>query len=262
MTKKIDYTQQMDWVKDDPALLTWQIKTIAHDMKKLEYFCVFILVVSFLTILLSIIIYFIPNSNSMLALVLAILGGAGICVFSLALFGEVRRKVWLIYRITESGIQCWRWRAYPKALFKGIRFIFICFGILAIIIGLIADAGIMVLAGPVGIAVGLGSFAFSKDYEEAMVNLTLNSFIWCDVLEASYDEEQQVIFIEYNHPLTEKDRQEIREQGYDPDLSVTEGDIYLFLIPQSMEQVIGLVEKWLPPSISLQRTKVTLPAVV
>lgn len=262
MSNTPNYIKQMNWKSgDEPSLLAWQIKTQAHEVKGLEYFCFSILIVSILSLLAGIVIYFIPHKNENLPIVLGALGIAGVFAISMCL-GDVRRKVWLVYRLVDSGIECYYWRAYPKSLFKTIRGLFMWGGGLLIIIGLITNLGFMVLAGPVSIVIGLVSVATTKEYEDAMVNFSWNSFIWSDVKSANYDEKRQVIHITYDHTLTEKDRAEIIAQGYNPDTTILSGSMYLFTKPELVNQAFNIVEQHLPPNVPLKRNKVKLPATV
>lgn len=263
MSNTPNYIRQMNWKSGDEAsLLEWQIKTQAHEVKGLEYYCITLLCIGILALLGSIVTYFFPIKAGNASLVLAIVGIVFTGFHAMALFGEVRRKVWLIYRLVDSGIECYYWRAYPKSLFKTIRGLFMWGGGLLIIIGLITNLGFMVLAGPVSIVIGLVSVATTKEYEEAMVNFSWNSFIWSDVKSADYDEKRQVIHIAYDHTLTEKDRAEIIAQGYNPDTTILSGSMYLFTKPELVNQALNIVEQHLPPNVPLNRNKVKLPATV
>lgn len=186
----------------------------------------------------------------------------GILIFSIGLFGEVRRKVWLVYRFTQSGAEICHWRAYPKSLFTGIRVIFIGLGVVAVIAGFITEMGLLVIAGPISIALAWGSFAFSKDYEEDMRAFFHWEFIWPYVTAACYDHKRNVINLHFTFIMTEQLRQDYIAQGIDPNTVVEAWDTYIFPTPELTSQVIHLVESSLQNGVKLQHKKVELPEIV
>lgn len=200
MIKYPDYTQMMEWHSDEPVILSWQIKTIAHQWQKFGYFLIVLLTLGCLGLLSSVIAYLITEPIT--ALIIAIWSSAFIIIPALFLFGEVRRKCWIVYRFADYGAEICYWRAYPKSLFWGIRLLFVGLGIGVLITGIITKMRLLAIAGPVSIALALGSFAITKNYEKDMINFTWTGFGWENIIAAQYDIKCNVICLCSKIPLT------------------------------------------------------------
>lgn len=194
MTKQIHYTQQMDWISNEPVILTWQIKTIAHQWQKFGYFIIFVMAICIIVSFTILILGYYEDW------VIACSPLMGVVIGSLLLFGEVRRKCWMIYRFTESGGELYHWRAYPQALFWVIRVLFVGLGLGVLIIGIITGMGLLAIAGPVSIALALGSVAVTKNYEKEMRAFNTWSIEWLRITQAIYDQKRNVFSLHYVHP--------------------------------------------------------------
>ncbi|WP_176701744.1 hypothetical protein, partial [Gilliamella sp. wkB112] len=185
---------------------------------------------------------------------------------ALLLFGEVRRKCWMVYRFTQSGGELYLWRAYPKSLFWLIRLLFVGLGVGVLVTGIITKMGILAIVGPVSIALALGSVAITKKYEEEMKAFTTWSIEWSKITQATYDQKRNVFTLHYVYPpFTMQERNEFMAQGYTDariDNIIREWDFYIFPTPELTSQVIQLVESSLQKGVTLEHKKITLPEVV
>lgn len=259
MSKYPDYTQMMEWHFDEPTILNWQIKTIAHQWQKFGYFIIFVMAICMVVFLAILIVGYEDWGTPCMPLVVMGIG-------ALLLFGEVRRKCWMVYRFTQSGGELYLWRAYPKSLFWLIRLLFVGLGVGVLVTGIITKMGLLAIAGPVSIALALGSVAITKKYEEEMKAFTTWSIEWSKITQATYDQKRNVFTLHYVYPpFTMQERNEFMAQGYTDariDNIIREWDFYIFPTPELTSQVIQLVESSLQKGVTLEHKKIILPEVV
>lgn len=255
MSKEQDFIKQITWRSKQPSILTWQIKTIGHQWQKLGYFMIFMLVVCFV-IFVAILIH---GYQFLMTPLMPVVAAS---IISLFLFGELRRKCWFVYRFTRRGAELCHWRAYPKGLFITIRWVFALLGVTVLIAGILIGNGILVALAPLGAILSIGSFAVTKGYQETMMAFTLGAFEWPYIVKATYDEKRNVIALDSQIGLTEQERQEMIQQGYNLNLLITKMTYYIFPIGRLTEEVLTLTKQSLPANVPLEYKPVELPEVV
>lgn len=268
MKQQQDFTKTIEWeTKQEPAVLAWQIKTIWHQWQKVGYPVIFILIICYISLFIGITLNWIKDSKSTLPIILMTGACAGIMVFSMLFFGEVRRKTWFVYRLTPITIEIAHWRAYPKILFVLIRWIFAIMGVVVMIIGIALGEAAVAMAGPVGMILSLGTWAVTKNYQETMTAYDQSPYSWAYVQKAYYDSKRNVIMLHHVHPpFTAEERKKYKEeQGFTDerlDRVIMECDFYLFPTPALTEEILNITQQYTPKGVTLHHQKVTLPDMI
>lgn len=256
MKQQAHFTRAIDWRSESPMLLGWQIKTIGHQWQKLGYIMIVLLCFCIIGLLAILMVGYKESATLLFPIV-------PFCIFSLFLFGEVRRKTWFVYRFTQYGAEIAHWRAYPKLLFVFIRWIFAIAGITIMFVGIALGQAALAMVGPLGVIMSIGTWAITKNYEETMTAFDIDSFGWCAIYKAEYDTKRDIIALFSEIKQTEEDRLRHINAGIDPDFMITKQIFYLFLTPAVKEQVLALTRKELHKhGLILETTKIILPETV
>lgn len=253
--KKPDYQNTLEWAPNRQVLLLWDIKLIAHDWVTPTIF--------FTVSLSALIIPFIVALFWLSPLTTIESTWFGIGLYSVVaafILLQVRVKNQFIYRLSNTGIEYHRWRVYPEFSFSGVKAMLVFIGIASVLAGIFAKQGVLIIAGPVSIAIAAFVRVGSSDYKKWAVNSAKEGAPWSDIIRMQYDPKQRLVRLNYHFDISQEEIKRIMEITGSVGV-MTEGEYDIFLTQDNEQQALSILQHQLP-NIPLETTRLKLPEVV
>ncbi|MGM0826539.1 MAG: hypothetical protein ACQEUY_17720 [Pseudomonadota bacterium] len=241
---KRDYVEEMPWKHaDEPAVMTWQIRTRDYNTFIANLYFVFICMVSFAVG--GGLFYAMYSYNESVLYAFLLGGGSGIFVLLIGMSISHQTAI-IVYRLTDMHIEVFSWKPQIDSVKPVMKWTAIISGVGVLFLVLVNPDLIVASIGPIGIGVMAALMGDSKGYQSMARNQMEDDVAWRDVQNIYAYSKRSIIGLNlyWCHPETGKEMKNfvkaifVPKEKYDdilsylkkslPDTPVIEGkfDVY------------------------------------
>ncbi|MCE8010380.1 hypothetical protein HBJ58_02760 [Halomonas desiderata] len=190
---KQDYVAQMPWKNvDEPALMTWQIRTRNYNTFVANVLFFIMLCVCFIVGALL----FMAEEK----LLPSVLGGGGMFLFGVLItMSMTHQTAIIVYRLTDKRIEVFSWKPQIDSVKPVMTWTAIGSGVVVLFLMFIDPAFLIAAIGPVGIGVAAALMGTSKNYRSTVRDDQHYEIDWKNAEEIAVWRERAVIGLRFTY---------------------------------------------------------------